>query len=89
MGIDALERIDLEGVGGEIDAGDDLGQQAGRNEQPADDHQEDAQNQHAQVSEITSFITVSISALSQCLQKCRTIDLTIQNNEGGNTIWVN
>jgi len=48
-----------------------------------------SQNQHAQVSEITLFITVSISALSQCLQKCRTIDLTIQKNEGGNTIWVN
>ena len=48
-----------------------------------------SQNQHAQVSEITLFITVSISALSQCLQKCRTIDLTIQKNEGGNAIWVN
>lgn len=45
--------------------------------------------QNAQVSQIIAYITVSISCLSQCLQKCRTIYLNNINNEGGNSIWVN
>jgi len=48
-----------------------------------------SQNQNAQLPEVTLYVTASISALSQCLQKCRTIDLTIQQHEGGNAIWVN
>jgi hypothetical protein len=46
-------------------------------------------NQNAGLTEITLSITVSIAALSGCLQKCRTLDLTNQEQEGGNEIWVN
>ena len=46
-------------------------------------------NQGAGLNEITLNITLSIAALSGCLQKCSTLDLTNQEQEGGNEIWVN
>lgn len=46
-------------------------------------------NQGAGITEITLNITLSIAALSGCLQKCSTLDLTNQEEEGGNKPWVN
>jgi len=46
-------------------------------------------SQSAGIDEIAATVTNSIMALSEFLQKCRTIKLLDQNTEGGNTIWVN
>ena len=48
-----------------------------------------SRNKNFQTDVIVSSITVCIAALSDCLQKCRTIDLSNQKQEGGTTTWVN
>lgn len=48
-----------------------------------------SRNECFQIDIIISRITVCIAALSDCLQKCKTIDLSNQEQEGGNTTWVN
>ena len=48
-----------------------------------------SRNDNIQTDVIASSITVCIAALSDCLQKCQTIDLSNQKQEGGTTTWVN